>query len=176
MLIDSGAQSCFVPRCAVKDDDITPINIDLVTPSGTRSDAIIGTVNYELVLRDTNNDFHQFPFSSYVFNNDIESSFILGCSFLRQNKLNIDLANNMLRSEDGIYCFPLIIGNRETELSTTTPKHVNTTQHKLMINNDDHDKMLSKLKTLKFMRDNKDEFYFSDTNNEQRKNKIKGKT
>lgn len=61
MLIDVGALSCFVPREAVKDEDIVPINIDLVTPSGTRSDAIIGTAKFELMLRDTDDDFHQFP-------------------------------------------------------------------------------------------------------------------
>ena len=113
MLVDSGAQSCFVPKTAIKDEDIVVINIDLVTPSGTRSDAIIGTTSFDLLLRDTDGTFHQFPFSAYVFHSEIDSSFILGCNFLRQNQLRVDLANNVMANE--AYDFPLIIGNKEVE-------------------------------------------------------------
>ena len=35
--------------------------------------------------------------------------------------------------------------------------------------------MLSRLKAIQFMRENKDEFYFSDTKNEHGKSKVKGK-
>ena len=85
------------------------------------------------------------------------------------------MANNVLTSEDGIYSFPLIIGNTEVEVCSTTPKHVNSTQQVLAINKGDDPKMLSKLKTIQFMRKNRDEYYFSNSENEHGKSKVKGK-
>ena len=169
MLVDSGAQSCFVPKTAVKDEDIVPINIDLVTPSGTRSDAIIGTTTFDLLLKDTDGTFHQFPFSAYVFHSEIDSSFILGCNFLRQNHLRVDLANNVMANEE---CdFPLIIGHKKVELSSTTQKIVTPVQKVTTENIRDDPKILSQLKLIQFLRENGHDYYFSNEEDKLLKNK-----
>ena len=73
------------------------------------------------------------------------------------------------------YNFPLIIGNKKVELCSTKPKNVASVQQVTTENKGDDPKMISQLKFIQFLRENKNEYYFSNNENKLIKNKIRGK-